>query len=212
MRNDHLPIYTHLCDDPLPNSLQLKRATARNWRTGKFEHVNYRISKRYILLISNSQYQGAIPSEKSRTKRFQSLSLVFCWFQLNRATVHDVHGNLIHANYRISKRYRQANLEWLFVYPLFILYTVTYMYYNINVMYCIVGNFRGRKLSRISRFYSHMRKFSPRNFGHATLIYAISLIFHEMLPSYQSVKVFSLKSFPLCGMCVHVCYPWHACV
>ncbi len=36
--------------------------------------------------------------------------------------------------------------------------------------YRIAGNFRGRKLSRILRFYSHPRKFSPRNFRHATPI------------------------------------------
>ena len=49
-RDDLLPIGTHtiLCDDLLPNSLQLRRATARNWRTGKFEHASYRISKRYF--------------------------------------------------------------------------------------------------------------------------------------------------------------------
>ena len=67
-----------------------------------------------------------------------------------------------------------------------------------------MGNFRGRKLSRISRFYSRPRSFSPRNFRHATLIYAISLTFcesflREMLPSYRSVKVFSLENFPLYG-------------
>ena len=31
--------------------------------------------------------------------------------------------------------------------------------------YRIAGNFQGRKSSRISRFYSHPRKFSPRNLG-----------------------------------------------
>ena len=34
----------------------------------------------------------------------------------------------------------------------------------------IAGNFQGRKLSRILRFYSHPRKFSPWNFRHATPI------------------------------------------
>ena len=38
------------------------------------------------------------------------------------------------------------------------------------VNYRIEGNFRGRKLSRISRFFSHLRKFSPRNSRHATPI------------------------------------------
>ena len=32
------------------------------------------------------------------------------------------------------------------------------------INYCIVGNFRGRKLSRISRFESHPWKFFPWNF------------------------------------------------
>ena len=66
--------------------------------------------------------------------------------------------------------------------------------------YRIAGNFRGRKLSRISRFYSH-----PRNellgmphplcdqftFGESFL--------SEMLPFYRSVKVFSLEIFLLYG-------------
>ena len=50
--------------------------------------------------------------------------------------------------------------------------------------YRIAKNFQGRKLSRISRFESHPRKFSPRNFGHA-------------IPTYvtfqNSAKVFSTK-------------------
>ena len=35
----------------------------------------------------------------------------------------------------------------------------------VNQLYRIAGNFRGRKLSWISRFESHPRKFSPRNLG-----------------------------------------------
>ena len=70
------------------------------------------------------------------------------------------------------------------------------------INYCIVANFWGRKPSQILQFYSHLWKVSPRNFRHATPIYAICLTFHkiflrEMLPSYQSTKVFSLESFPL---------------
>ena len=37
---------------------------------------------------------------------------------------------------------------------------------DIRVMankYCIAGNFRGRKLSQISRFFGYSQKFSPRN-------------------------------------------------
>ena len=71
-------------------------------------------------------------------------------------------------------------------------------------IYCIAGNFRGRILSRISRFESHPRKFSPRNFGHAAPTYvwleAICESFlREILTSYGSTKVFSLESLPLYG-------------
>ena len=70
-------------------------------------------------------------------------------------------------------------------------------YYNNSepltmIYYLIVGNFRGRKLSRISRFYGYSQKFSPWNFGRG-------VIWHGT--SEQSAKVFSLKSFPLYGMC-----------
>ena len=75
--------------------------------------------------------------------------------------------------------------------------------------YRIAGNFRGRKLSRISRFFSHPRKFSPRNSRHATPIMRPASTFceiflREMLLSYRSAKVFSLKNFPLYGMYAHV--------
>ena len=79
----------------------------------------------------------------------------------------------------------------------------------ISAYYCIAGNFRGRKLSRISRFFSHLRKFSPRNSRHATPIMRPVLTFHEsflceMLLSYRSAKVFSLENFPLYGInCLH---------
>ena len=71
--------------------------------------------------------------------------------------------------------------------------------------YCIAGNFRGRKLSRISRFFSHPRKFSPRNSRHATPIIRSVFAFREsflceMLLSYRSAKVFSLENFPLYGI------------
>ena len=46
MCNDHLTYFFFMWR-PLTYSMQLKRATARNWRTGKFEHATYRISKRY---------------------------------------------------------------------------------------------------------------------------------------------------------------------
>ena len=75
-------------------------------------------------------------------------------------------------------------------------------------MYRIAGNFQGRKLSRISRFFSHPRKFSPRNSRHATPIMRPVLTFREsflreMLLSYRSAKVFSLENFPLYG--IHYC-------
>ena len=71
--------------------------------------------------------------------------------------------------------------------------------------YRIAGNFRGRKLSRISRFSRHPRKFSPRNSRHATPIMRPVLTFREsflreMLLSYRSAKVFSLENFPLYGI------------
>ena len=57
-----------------------------------------------------------------------------------------------------------------------------------SVAYRIAGNFRGRKLSRISQFFSHPRMFYPRNSRHATPI---------MRPVLHSAKVFSAKcSFP----------------
>ena len=67
-----------------------------------------------------------------------------------------------------------------------------------------MGNFRGRKLSRISRFFSHPRKFSPRNSRHATPIMRPILTSREsflrkMILSYRSAKVFSLENFPLYG-------------
>ena len=72
-------------------------------------------------------------------------------------------------------------------------------------IYRIAGNFRGRKLSRISRFFSHPRKFSPRNSRHATPIIRSVFAFREsflreMLLSYRSAKVFSLENFPLYGI------------
>ena len=72
-------------------------------------------------------------------------------------------------------------------------------------LYRIEGNFRGRKLSRISRFFNHPRNFSPRNSRHATPIMRPVLTFcesflPEMLLSYQSTKVFSLENFPLYGI------------
>ena len=82
----------------------------------------------------------------------------------------------------------------------------------LNGDYRRAGNFRGRKRSRISRFESHPRKFSPRNLGGRTtttcdLFQAIRESFdHEILTSYGSAKVFSLESFPLYGICSHTYY------
>ena len=70
--------------------------------------------------------------------------------------------------------------------------------------YRIEQNFRGRKYSRISRFWSHPRKFSPQNLG-VPYQPMVGLVFYEsflreMVTSYQSVKVFSLESFLLYGI------------
>ena len=72
--------------------------------------------------------------------------------------------------------------------------------YHSHVQYRIAGNFRGRKLSRISRFFSHPRKFSPRNSRYAIPIMRTVLAFREMILSYRSAKVFSLENFPLYGI------------
>ena len=69
-----------------------------------------------------------------------------------------------------------------------------------DAVYCIAGNFRGRKLSWILRFFHHSQKFSPRNSRHATPIMRPILTFREMLLSYRSAKVFSLENFPLDGI------------
>ena len=79
-----------------------------------------------------------------------------------------------------------------------------YVHVQYSRKYRIAGNFRGWKLSRISRFFSHPRKFSPQNSSHATPIMRPVLTFresflHEMLLSYRSMKVFSLENFPLYG-------------
>ena len=75
---------------------------------------------------------------------------------------------------------------------------------TVRITYRIAGNFRGRKLSRISRFFSHPRKFSPRNSRHATSIIRSVFAFREMLLSYRSAKVFSLENFPLYGIQCHL--------
>ena len=77
------------------------------------------------------------------------------------------------------------------------------MWVNLRKGYHIAGNFQGRKLSRISRFFSHPRKFSRRNSRHAKLVMRPVLIFREMLLSYRSAKVVSLENFLLYGNFVH---------
>ena len=86
----------------------------------------------------------------------------------------------------------------------FLIYSVHTLAMSLN-RYRTAGNFRGRKLSRISRFFSHPRKFSPRNSRHATPIIRSVFAFREsflreMLFSYRSAKVFSLENFPLYGI------------
>ena len=53
-----------------------------------------------------------------------------------------------------------------------------------SMIYRIVGNFRGRKLSQILRFCGYMQKFSPQNLGRGILWHG---------KSGQSAKVFSAK-------------------
>ena len=73
-----------------------------------------------------------------------------------------------------------------------------------ELIYHIAGNFRGRKLSWISRFESHPQKFSREIWGCATTTYDLfqairESFLREILTSYGSAKVFSLESFPLYG-------------
>ena len=72
-------------------------------------------------------------------------------------------------------------------------------------IYRIVGNFWGRKLSRILRFCGYSRKFSPWNLGvwcplapHKRAIHESFLC--ENCIFHQFAKVFSLESFLLYGM------------
>ena len=65
--------------------------------------------------------------------------------------------------------------------------------------YCIAGNFRGRKLSQISRFCGYLRKFSPQIWGHGIFGAAKASNSRKFFPRksyfHQSAKVFSLESF-----------------
>ena len=66
---------------------------------------------------------------------------------------------------------------------------------------CIVGNFRGKKLSQISRFCGWLRKFSPQNLG-VVSFGAVQLSnprkFSRRKSSFhQSTELFSCKGFPL---------------
>ena len=77
-------------------------------------------------------------------------------------------------------------------------------YHNRRVTsYRIAENFRVRKLSQISRFESHLRKFSPWNLGVPYLPMLEFSIPQKFSPrdgcSHRSAKVFSLKNFLLYG-------------
>ena len=61
---------------------------------------------------------------------------------------------------------------------------------ELHVPYHIVGNFRGRKLSRIARFCCAKGRHTP-NFTEKTFAYS-----HK---TAKFAKVFSLESFPLYG-------------
>ena len=66
-----------------------------------------------------------------------------------------------------------------------------------------IDAFEGENFYEFRDFFSHPRKFSPRNSGHATPIMRPAFresFLREMLLSYRSAKVFSLKNFPLYGI------------
>ena len=68
-------------------------------------------------------------------------------------------------------------------------------------LYCIAGNLRARKLSRISWFCGYSWKFSLQTLGRGILWREQSTSFlRENRIFNQSAKVFSLESFPLYGM------------
>ena len=52
------------------------------------------------------------------------------------------------------------------------------------MMYRIAGKFQRENLHEFRDFTAIRESFSPQNFSHATPIYAISLTFHKMIPSY----------------------------
>ena len=93
----------------------------------------------------------------------------------------------------------------MFTFPINIIIYRQLFSWEMAGFYRIAGNFRGRKLSWISWFFSHPWKFSPRNSRHATPIMRPILTFHEsflreMLLSHRSAKVFSLENFSLDGI------------
>ena len=94
------------------------------------------------------------------------------------------HYRTIMAIYATPAYYGQCDFMWKCI-----------LHYRV-ISYCIAGNFWGRKLSRISRFFSHPQKFSPRNSRHATLIMRPVLTFCEMLLSYRSRENFLPRKFP----------------
>ena len=82
-------------------------------------------------------------------------------------------------------------------------------------MYCIVGNFWGRKSSQITWFESHSRKFSSRNLACPTYLYewfSIPRKFSRWNSHFLliSTKVFSLKYFPAAIWYISWTTSWYA--
>ena len=83
------------------------------------------------------------------------------------------------------------------------------------VDYRIVGNFRGRKLSQISRFCGYSRKFSLQNLIFLALQLVATArkhsakVFHQYAKVFhQFVKVFSLESSHYIQLCFSVFISW----
>ena len=78
------------------------------------------------------------------------------------------------------------------------------------LQYRMAENFRGRKLSWISRLCGYSQRFSPWNLGMCLSFGAARAsnprkFLHENRTFYQFAKVFSLKIFPLYGRLMMFC-------
>ena len=70
----------------------------------------------------------------------------------------------------------------------------------------IAGKFRGRKVSRISRFCGYSQSFLREIWRHGVLSSGKSEQSAQVFSAkiYQSAKVFSLESFPLYGSVIYI--------